>query len=103
MDLELAPLFRFFENVNMRFHIARWWILLQLFDNHTVVELGFDRDRRCHVTVDVMIDEMLGLGVLPLVRLNRERNFAKRIGVALANLIGGLLGERAKGAGLLGA
>ena len=85
-NLKLLPLFRPLENVNVRFDISRELVALQFLGDYSVMKLRFYRNRRRHVTVNEMINEMFGLGVFPLLRMNRERFFAERIRVALAEL-----------------
>src|ERR1700731_475538 len=84
--LKLLPFFRPLENINVRFDIAGWLFALQLFRDDTIVKFRFDRNRRGHVTVNEMINEMLGLGVFPLFRMNRKRFLAERIRIALTQL-----------------
>ena len=82
--LKLLPFLRSLENVNMRLDVPWRRLALQLFCHHPVVKFGFHGDGSDDVTVDEMVDEMFGLSVFPLVRMNGERFFAERIGVALA-------------------
>ena len=82
--LKLLPICRTLENINMGFRIARWLLALQLFRHHAIMKLCLDRDRRDDVAVHEMIDEMLGLAVLPLFRMESERLLAQRVGVTLA-------------------
>src|SRR5947209_13184409 len=84
--LKLLPFFGPFEDINMRFDVCSEWVALQLLDHHSIVKLRFCRNRCRHEVMNKMINEMLRLGVLPLVRTNGERVFAERIWIALAQL-----------------
>ena len=48
------------------------------------MKFRFHRNRCGDVAVDEMINEMFGLAVFPLLRVDGERFFAERIGIALA-------------------
>ena len=48
------------------------------------MKLRFHRDRRDDITVNEMVDEMLGLAVLPLFRVEGERLLAEGAWIALA-------------------
>ena len=82
--LKLLPIGRALENVDMGLRIACRLLALQLLRHHAVVKLRFHRNRRDDVAVHEMIDEMLGLAVFPLLRVECERLLAQRIGIALA-------------------
>ena len=84
--LKLLPILRTFENINVRFDIGQWLVALQLFRHDTIVKLRFDRDRRRHISMSEMINEMLGLAMFPLRRINAEGFFPERIRIALAQL-----------------
>jgi hypothetical protein len=85
-DLKLLPFLGPLENINMGLRIAGGLIALELFGHDTVVKFRFHRDRRGHVTVDEVVNKMVGFAVLPLFRMNRESFFAERIRVLLAQL-----------------
>src|SRR5207253_4708875 len=59
--LKLLPILRLLENVNVRFGVGGGLIALQFPGHHAVVKLRFDRNGRGDVSVNEMIDEMLGL------------------------------------------
>jgi len=82
--LKLLPILRLLENVNVRFGVGGGLIALQFPGHHAVVKLRFDRNGRGDVSVNEMIDEMLGLAVFPLFRVNCQGFFPERIGIALA-------------------
>jgi hypothetical protein len=82
--LKLLPISRVLEHVNVRLRIPSRLLALELHRDHAIVKLRFHRDRRDDVTVNEMVDEMLGLAVLPLFRVNGERLLAKWVGIALA-------------------
>src|SRR5207253_9790414 len=81
--LKLLPFFRPLKNVNVRFDVAGRLFALQFFCDDTIMKLRFHRNGRGHVTVNEMVNKMFGLGVFPLLRMNRERFFAERIRIAL--------------------
>src|SRR6202011_5219084 len=85
-SLKLLPFFRALKNVNVRFDVAGGLLALQLFRDNAIVKFRFNRNGRGHVTVNEMINEMLGLGVFPLLRVNRERFLADRIRIALTQV-----------------
>src|SRR5207248_10158665 len=82
--LKLLPIGRALEHINVRLRIARRLLALKLFRDHAIMKLRFHRDRRDDITVNEMVDEMLGLAVFPLFRVEGERLFAERVGIALA-------------------
>ena len=82
--LKLLPIGRALENIDVRLRIARRLLALEFLRHHAVMKLRFHRDRRDDVTVNEMVDEMLGLAVLPLLWVEGERLLAERIGIALA-------------------
>ena len=59
-------------------------LALKLLRHHSIVKFRFDRDWREDVAAHEMINEMLGLAVFPLLRVEGERLLAERIGIALA-------------------
>ena len=82
--LELLPILRSLENIDVRFGIAGRLLALQFFRDDAIMKLCLHRNRRRHVAVNEMIDEMLGLAVFPLLRMNGERFRPERVGIALA-------------------
>ena len=68
----------------MRLDVGRELFALQFLRDNAIVKLRFDRDGRGDITVNEVINEMLGLGVLPLLRMDRECFFAERVWIALA-------------------
>jgi len=84
--LKLLPFFRALKNVNVRFDVAGRLIPFQLFGDNAIMKLRFHGNRRGDVTVDEMINEMVGLGVLPLFGMNGECFLPERIRIALAQL-----------------
>ena len=48
------------------------------------MKLRFHRNRRSHVTVNEVIDEMLRLAVFPLFGMNGQGFLPERIGITLA-------------------
>src|SRR5205823_7807485 len=85
--LKLPPLFRIFEDVDVRFNIGRRGdIPLELFGHDAIVKLRFHGNGGGDVTVDEMVNEMLGLAVFPLRRIDGESNLAKWIGITLTQL-----------------
>jgi hypothetical protein len=84
--LKLLPFFRPFENVDVRLRIAGGLFALELFGHDAIVKFRFHRYRGGDVTVNKMVNEMFGLGVLPLVGMNGERFFAQWVRIALAKL-----------------
>ena len=54
--------------------------------------------------MNVVVNEMFRLRVLPLFRMNRQGDFAERIRIALADLVGRFFGQsvEAEGVRLLG-
>src|SRR6202171_121736 len=82
--LKLLPVSRPLENINVRFRVAGELLALKLLHHHPVCVIRIHRERRHDKAVDEMIDEMLGLAVLPLFRIDRERLLAERSGIALA-------------------
>lgn len=93
-NLKLLPVFRLFEDVDVRFDAAGRVFPFQFLRNDTVVKFGFDRNWGRDATVNKMVNEMIGLTVFPLLGMNRERFFAERVWVALACLREFNLGER---------
>ena len=85
-DLKLLPLLGPFENINMGLRISGGLITLELFGHDTVVKFRFHRDGHGDVTVDEVVNKMIGFAVFPLFRMNRESFFAERIRVLLAQL-----------------
>ena len=84
--LKLLPLFRTFENINVRFDVGRRGdlVALQLFGYSAVMKLRLDRNRRGNVAVNEMVNEMLGLTVLPLLRMDCEGLRPEGVRIALA-------------------
>src|SRR5947209_7684407 len=82
--LELHPVFRRFENVDVRFRIARLLFAVECLCHDAVVKLRFNGDRRRDEAMTEVIDEMLAFRVLPLLRMNRERLLAEGVQVTLA-------------------
>src|SRR5579864_963382 len=68
--LKLLPFFGALENINMRLDVGSELFALQLLGHDPIMKFGLDRNRRRHITVDEMINEMLGLSVFPLIRMN---------------------------------
>jgi hypothetical protein len=91
--LKLLPILRLLENVNVRFGVGGGLIALQFPGHHAVVKLRFDRDGRGDLSVNEMIDEMLGLAVFPLFRVNCQGFFPERIGIALGQFREGGFGK----------
>src|ERR1044071_94449 len=85
-SLKLLPIFGTFKNIYVRFDVGQRLIALQFLCHDAIMKLGFDRDRRRDIAMDEVVNEMLGLAVFPLRRVNAERFFAERIGIALAKL-----------------
>ena len=94
--LELLPILRFLENVDVRFDVCRRGDLLalQFFRYDAVMKLGFHRNRGHDEAIDEMINEMFGLSVLPLFRMNGQRLGAELIRIALAQAGEFNFGER---------
>ena len=84
--LKLPPLLGIFKDVDVRFGVGRGLVALQFLGDNPIMKLGFDRDRSRDVTVNEMINEMLGLSVFPLAGLDAKRDLAERVGIALAEL-----------------
>src|SRR6266446_3175732 len=84
--LKLAPVLRPLENINVRFRVGSGLIALQFLSHHAVVKFRFHRDRRGHVTLNEVVDEMFGFAVFPLFGMDRERFFTEWIGIALGQL-----------------
>ena len=84
--LELLPVLGALENIDVRFDVGEGLIALQFFRHHAIMKLGFDRDWRRDIAMHEVVNEMLGLAVLPLCWINAERFFAERIGITLAEL-----------------
>src|ERR1700693_412640 len=82
--LKLLPFFGTLENVNVRFDVSGELLAFQFLGNHAVMELGFDGNRCGDVAVNEVVDEMLGLSVLPLLRMNGERFFTEWVRIPLA-------------------
>src|SRR5262249_52254343 len=82
-SLKFAPILRSLENVDVGLDVARRLRALQFFCNHPIMKFGLNRNWRGDVTMNEMINEMLGLGVFPLFGLNRESFFGEWIRVAL--------------------
>ena len=72
--LKLLPIGRTLEHINVRLRVARRLLALKLLRYHTIVKLRFHRNRRDDVTVNEMVNEMLGLAVFPLFRMESERS-----------------------------
>src|ERR1700730_5514945 len=64
--LKLLPIFRPFEDVNVRFDVGGELLTLQFLGDYAIMEFGFNRNRRRDVSVDEVINEMLRLGVFQL-------------------------------------
>src|SRR5205823_8556740 len=77
VGLKLLPIFGALENINVRFDIGGGLFTLQFLRDHAIMEFRFDRHGCSHVTVDEVVNEMLGFGVLPLLGMNRERFFTE--------------------------
>src|SRR2546430_2135992 len=84
--LKFSPLFRVLENVNVRFDIGGRLLASQFFRDDAIMKFGLNRNRCGDITVTEMVNEMLGLGVLPLLRMNRQRLFAERVRITLTQL-----------------
>ena len=74
--LELMPVLWLFKDVNVTFRAGINLVALEFFYDDAVVKFRFDRDRGCGICVSEMVDEMIGLAVFPLFRMNRQRFFA---------------------------
>ena len=96
VTLKFMPLLRAFENVNVRLHITGRRLFFQFLYHYAIMKLRLDGDRGGNVTVNVVVDEMFRLRVLPLFRMNRQGDFPKWIRVPLADLVGAFLSERVK-------
>src|SRR5437660_516801 len=81
--LKLLPLFRTFENINVRFDVAWRLFALQLFGDDAVMKLRLYRNGRGDLAVNEMVNEMVGLAVLPLLRVNGERFLPEWVRIAL--------------------
>ena len=68
----------------MRFRIAGGLVALECLRDDPVVEFRLHRDWGDSERVGEVINEMLGLGVFPLLGMDGERLLAKRVGIALA-------------------
>ena len=93
--LELLPVLRPFENVDVRFDIGQRLSRSNSFattDNETLLRPRWRR----HIAMNEMVNVMLGLAVFPLRRVNTERSFAERIGIALAQLGNSTSGNRSR-------
>ena len=84
--LKLLPVFGPLKNIDVRFDVGEGLIALQFFRDHAIMKFRFDRDRRGHIGMREVINEMLSLAVFPLRRINAERFFPERIRIALAQL-----------------
>src|SRR5437588_6571027 len=84
--LKLLPIGRLLKNIDVGLRIAggRLAFALKLLRHGAIMKLRFHRKRRDDKAVDEVINEMLGLAVLPLLRMDRERFLAERVGIALA-------------------
>src|SRR2546423_4087111 len=82
--LELLPVRARLKNVDVRFCIARRLLALELLRHHAIMEFRLHRYRRGHHGVGKMINEMLGLGVFPLVGMNGQRLLPQRTWISLA-------------------
>src|SRR4051812_17986532 len=82
--LKLAPVFRLLKNVDVRFCVARGLVALKFLRHDAIMEFGLNRNGRRHQRVGKMINEMVGLGVFPLLRTNGEGLLPERTRIALA-------------------
>ena len=77
--LKFFPIGRLFENVDVRFVGCQCVTFLELLRHHAKIKFCLYRDRRCHITVHEVVNEVLGLSVFPLIGMNGEGFFAERI------------------------
>ncbi len=81
--LKLLPFFGTLENINVRLDVGGELFALQFLGHDPIMKFGLDRNRRRDIAVKEMINEMLGLSVFPLIRMNGQRLFGERIRIAL--------------------
>src|SRR4029450_6578725 len=76
---------RLLENVDVRFSGgAGHRREVEFLGNNAVVKLGLHRNGCCDIAVDEVIDEMVGLGVFPVLWMNGERSGTEWIPISLA-------------------
>lgn len=84
--LEFLPILRTIEEIEVRLMLGRGGVLLQFGDDDAEVELRLDRRAAGDKTPNIVIDEVIALGVSPIVRMEGERDCAQRVLVGLAEL-----------------
>src|ERR1051326_792294 len=83
--LELLPVRRLLENINVRLGWPAWHRLQTKFvRDDAEVEFSLHRDWGCDITVDEVKNEMFGLAVFPFLGANTEGPRAERVAVRLA-------------------
>ena len=81
--LEFHPVFRTIEEIYMTFAAAGGLDFVEFLDHYPVIELGLDCGAGSDKTPDVVIDEMLALGVFPIFRVQGKGRGAEPIIVLL--------------------
>ena len=86
LHFKRVPILRFLEYEDVAFALPLRGVTLQVFCDETIEKLSFHGSRSGDEAVEVMIDEMLRLSVLPVSGSNRESGLPQRRDVLIGEL-----------------